>query len=169
MPKTLKITEPDVGTLVLDAKLNVAVSNDNNLDADPCRRCAEIASVALKAKLEASFTVTLLDERHNDEQPEVNSTLPTGVEPKFEECLPNKVTEMAPEVAELVIVVDDNVGVVNDDACENITLRVRPVVTIATAKTPFPADTRHRMEDSDNHSESTETVSPIRTGLLRDE
>jgi len=113
--------------------------------------------------------VTLLDERHNDEHPEVSPTLPTGVEPKFEECLPNKVIEMAPEVAELVTVVDDNVGVVNDDACENITLRARPVVTIAIAKTPVPADTRHLMDDSDNHTESTETVSPIRTGLLRDE
>jgi len=96
--------------------------------------------------------VTLLDERHNDEHPEVSPTLPSGVEPKFEECLPNKVTEMAPEVAELVTVVDDNVGVVNDDACENITLRARPVVTIAIAKTPFPADTRHLMDDSDNHT-----------------
>lgn len=113
--------------------------------------------------------MTLLDERHNDEHSEVSPTLPTGVEPKFEECLPNKVTEMAPEVAELVTVVDDNVGVVNDDACENITLRARPVVTIAIAKTPFPADTRHLMDDSDNHTESAETVSPIRTGLLRDE
>jgi len=31
--KQLKITEPDVGTLVFDTKLNVAISYDNKLDA----------------------------------------------------------------------------------------------------------------------------------------
>jgi len=35
IPKTLKMTEPDVGRLVFDAKLNVAVSYDDKLDADP--------------------------------------------------------------------------------------------------------------------------------------
>jgi len=119
-------------------------------------------------KPDANFDEILLDEIQNDALPEVIPTLKTIVESKPGESIPNTETKMVPETAEFVLVTDDNMGFVKDKACENISLIVRPEVTMIGRELPVPAHDRLRIEDSDNHNEKRDPERPMRTEPLRD-
>jgi hypothetical protein len=77
-------------------------------------------------------------------------------------------TTIAPDTAEFYIVAEEIVGFAKETDCENVTLKVRPIVTIKYEVTPVPADARHRTEESANHCENKDDESPIRTGPLGD-
>ena len=129
----------------------------------------DIDNAALKNKPEADLIVRLLDDFQNDKLPDVNPTLPTKVESKRDAYRPNTETKTVPDTAEFVIVTDDNAGFANDKTCESITLCTFHIVTITPDRIPSPGEARHRMDDSENHSDSEVIETPIRTEPLRDE
>jgi len=98
--------------------------------------------------------VTLLDDVHSEELPTVKPAFAVDVASNVEECLPKTEIRTVPETGELVIRADDKMGFTNDNAPENITLDERPVVTKMAEVVPDPAEVRHLIDDSENHSEN---------------